>query len=70
MKRQLNITIEDELVNIAKQYAKRNYTSISQLIRNYFLQLKRELEAEGELRYRTAAKEEQLDSSKTSSTKT
>jgi hypothetical protein len=44
MKRQLNITIEEDLINVAKQYAKQNYTSVSQLIRNYLLQLKRELE--------------------------
>ncbi len=59
MKRQLNITIEEDLINVAKQYAKQNYTSVSQLIRNYLLQLKRELE-----------RSEQSDSTKTSSVET
>ena len=59
MKRQLNITIEEELINAAKQYAKQNYSSVSQLVRDYFLQLKRELE-----------RSEQLDSTETNSIKT
>ncbi len=59
MKRQLNITIEEELINAAKQYAQQNYSSISQLVRDYFLKLKRELE-----------RNEKHDSSETNSTKT
>ncbi len=59
MKRQLNIILEEELINAAKQYAKQNYTSVSQLIRNYLLQLKRELE-----------RSEQHDSPQTSETET
>ena len=59
MKRQLNITIEEDLINVAKQYAQKNYTSVSQLIRSYFLQLKRELE-----------RSEKFDSSETNSVKT
>jgi len=38
-----SLTISSELLNIAKQYAQLKHTSVSQLIRNYFLELKEEL---------------------------
>jgi hypothetical protein len=36
MKSRLNITVEDSLIDQAKQYAIRNNTSISQLVELYF----------------------------------
>ena len=59
MKHRLNLAIEKELIDAAKQYASEHYISVTQLVRNYFLQLKLELE-----------RSEQSDSTKTSSVET
>ena len=45
MKHRINFAIEQELIDAAKEYAKRQYISVTDLVRQYFLQLKRELEA-------------------------
>jgi hypothetical protein len=60
MKHRLAITVDRELVDAAKEYAEYHYTTISQLIRNYLAELKRELDKRGE----------QIDSTKTSSIET
>ena len=39
------MSMDKELVDIAKKYAKLKYTSVTQIVRDYFLQLKSELEA-------------------------
>jgi len=44
MKHRLVITVDKELIDAAKEYAKLHYTTVSQLIRNYLADLKRELE--------------------------
>jgi hypothetical protein len=59
MKHRINFAIEQELIDAAREYAKRQYTSITDLVRQYFLSLKRELE-----------RSEKHDSSKTSPIKT
>jgi hypothetical protein len=41
MKARLNITVEDKLLNSAKQYAERHNISLSELISYYFTQLTR-----------------------------
>ncbi|MFQ6041010.1 MAG: DUF6364 family protein [Candidatus Poribacteria bacterium] len=56
MKHRLAITVDKELADAAREYAKLHYTTISQLVRNYLAGLKRELE-----------RSEQGDSAKTSS---
>ena len=45
MKHKLTMSMDKELVLIAKKYAKLKYTSVTQIVRDYFLQLKNELEA-------------------------
>jgi len=47
MKHRINFAIEQELIDAAREYAKRQYTSVTDLVRQYFLQLKRELERSG-----------------------
>ena len=59
MKHRLAITVDKELADAAKEYAKLHYTTVSQLIRNYLAELKRELE-----------RSEPIDSTKTSSVET
>jgi phage anti-repressor protein len=59
MKHRINFAIEQELIDAAREYAKRQYTSMTDLVRQYFLSLKRELE-----------RNEQLDSSKANPIKT
>jgi len=59
MKHRINFAIEQELIDAAKEYAKRQYTSVTDLVRQYFLKLKRELE-----------RNELNDSTKTNSTET
>ena len=59
MKHRINFAIEQELIDAAKEYAKRQYTSVTDLVRQYFLKLKRELEGS-----------EKNDSTKTSETET
>jgi len=59
MKHKLTMSMDKELVLIAKKYAKLKYTSVTQIVRDYFLQLKRELE-----------RSEQNDSTKANSTET
>jgi len=44
MKYRLNLAIEKELIDAAKKYAKQQYTSVTGLVRQYFLKLKCELE--------------------------
>ncbi len=39
MKSRLNITVDDKLLNDAKQFASRRQTSLSQLIEHYFKRL-------------------------------
>ena len=36
--------MDKELVDVAKKYAKLKYTSVTQIVRDYFLQLKDEIE--------------------------
>lgn len=43
----LTLYVDTELIEVAKEYAKANYTSVSNLVRQYFLGLKRELERSG-----------------------
>jgi hypothetical protein len=59
MKHRINFAIEQELIDAAREYAKQQYTSITDLVRQYFLSLKREIE-----------RSELNDSSKTSPIKT
>ena len=41
MKNRLNITVDDSLVDRAKQYAAQHHTSLSQLVEDYFRELTR-----------------------------
>jgi hypothetical protein len=41
------MSLDKELVDTAKKYAKLKYSSVTQIVRDYFLQLKCELETEG-----------------------
>jgi len=59
MKHRINFAIEQELIDAARESAKQQYTSITDLVRQYFLKLKRELE-----------RSENNDSTKTSSVET
>ncbi len=46
MKHRINFAIEQELIDAAKEYAKQQYTSVTDLVRQYFLQLKRSVSLE------------------------
>jgi len=59
MKHRINFAIEQELIDAAQKYAKREYTSITNLVRQYFRKLQRELE-----------RSEQHDSTQTSKPET
>jgi len=69
MKHRINFAIEQELIDAAQKYAKQEYTSITNLVRQYFLQLKRELEAL-ESQSSSFERSEQHDSTQTSETET
>ena len=43
MKQRMSITVDKELVEAAKKYAKHHYTSVSQLFRNFLAELEGEL---------------------------
>lgn len=49
MKRiKIAITIDMELMVFAKEHAKRNYTSVSEIVRQHLLSLKKEWEVQNE----------------------
>ena len=68
MKHKLTLSMDKELVDVAKKYAKLKYTSVTQIVRDYFLQLKCELEnAEG---VPPVERSEQNDSTQTNTIET
>jgi Arc/MetJ-type ribon-helix-helix transcriptional regulator len=47
MRRQkITLSIDAELIQFAKEYAKKNYTSVSELVRQFLVTLKKEMENE------------------------
>lgn len=46
-KDRLNLQIDDELKRWAQDYAKRNHTSLTQLITDYFVELRKREDGEG-----------------------
>jgi len=70
MKHRINFAIEQELIDAAREYAKQQYTSVTDLVRQYFLKLKRELETGGFGSTAITNRSENNDSTKASSIET